>query len=86
MESYTYAPCILDNRTFVPDVKCSDDIGKKLCLESHGTCQMDQDGYYIVGGICVAFGFLSLMTYIRPLVRKLESISSDQWKLKAKVK
>jgi hypothetical protein len=47
---------------------------------------MEQDGYYIVGSFCVAFGLVSLILYIQPMVRKLESMTSAQWKLKDKSK
>jgi hypothetical protein len=86
VESFTIAPCVLSDGTFVPNLKCSDDLGKASCSTAKGKCQLDQDGYYIVCAICLAFGVTSLVFYIRPMVRKLESIPSAQWKLKSKNK
>lgn len=68
------------------NIKCSDDVGKAACATANGTCRLEQDGYYIVGSFCVAFGAVSLLLYIKPLVRKLESMTAAQWKLKSKNK
>lgn len=86
VESYTIAPCVATDKTLVPNIKCSDDVGKAACTAAQGTCQLAQDGYYIVGSFCVAFGVLSLILYIQPMVKRLEAMTPAQWKLESKNK
>ena len=52
--------------------ECVSDHGKKLCHEINGICTTEQDGYYIVSAICMAFGIVFLLAFILPTARKLQ--------------
>lgn len=52
--------------------ECVSDHGKQLCHEINGICTTEQDGYYIVSAICMAFGVVILLAFILPTARKLQ--------------
>ncbi|KAG0376084.1 hypothetical protein BGX24_008307 [Mortierella sp. AD032] len=66
------------------DFSCAADPGKTLCEDLAGECILQQDGYYFVSSICVILGVLSLVFYIAPTIRYLESLSPKKWKLDQK--
>jgi len=52
--------------------ECVSDHGKALCKDINGICVTETDGYYIVCGICLAFGVIFLVAFILPTARKLQ--------------
>jgi len=54
---------------------------KERCLNGGGTCEMTQDGYYIVNIICVLIGLTTFFMYIRPKVLHLQSLPMRAWRL-----
>ncbi|KAF9320395.1 hypothetical protein BGZ91_004743 [Linnemannia elongata] len=66
------------------DFSCATEPGKTMCQDLAGECVLQQDGYYFVSSICVLLGFLSLIFYIAPTIRYLESLSPKKWKLDQK--
>lgn len=66
------------------DVSCVSEEGKTQCKGMGGTCIIEQDGYYIAGTLCVALGALLLFMYIKPVVKHLESLSKNSWRLNQK--
>ncbi|KAF8944978.1 hypothetical protein BGZ47_003437 [Haplosporangium gracile] len=66
------------------DFSCAAEPGKTMCQDLAGDCVLQQDGYYFVSSICVLIGFLSLVFYIAPTIRYLESLSPKKWKLDQK--
>lgn len=44
---------------------------------------MIRDGYYIVNIICVIFGFVTFLMFIKPRVLKLQSLPMRAWRLSA---
>ncbi|KAI8979135.1 membrane transporter [Mycotypha africana] len=62
-------------------LSCTTEVGKDYCSQMNGTCQLEKDGYYIVGTLCVVLGFFMLVFYIKPIVRKLEQLPRKLWRL-----
>ncbi|KAI8817124.1 acetyl-coenzyme A transporter 1-domain-containing protein [Fimicolochytrium jonesii] len=64
------------------DQSCSTDTQKAACKDLGGTCVVDQDGYYVVGIICVVIGFMTLVGFIRPMIKGLYRVPDAEWRLK----
>lgn len=62
-------------------LSCSLEAGKDWCKQVNGTCQLERDGYFIVGTICVVLGLFMLLAYIKPIVKRLEKYPKKMWKL-----
>ncbi|KAK2053143.1 acetyl-CoA transporter 1 [Colletotrichum caudatum] len=60
---------------------CSLQPEKERCVAGGGTCDMVRDGYYLVNIICVIFGVVTFMLYIRPRVLHLQSLPMRAWRL-----
>ncbi|CCF35989.1 acetyl-CoA transporter 1 [Colletotrichum higginsianum] len=60
---------------------CSLQPDKERCVAGGGTCEMVRDGYYFVNIICVIFGVVTFMLYIRPRVLHLQSLPMRAWRL-----
>ncbi|KAI9482648.1 MAG: acetyl-coenzyme A transporter 1-domain-containing protein [Benjaminiella poitrasii] len=60
---------------------CSTEKGKAWCEEYKGTCQLEKDGYFIVGTLCVLLGLFMLLIYIKPMVKRLEKLPKAMWRL-----
>ncbi|KAI8274117.1 hypothetical protein K4K59_010606 [Colletotrichum sp. SAR11_240] len=60
---------------------CSLQPDKERCVKGGGTCDMVRDGYYFVNIICVIFGVVTFMLYIRPKVLHLQSLPMRAWRL-----
>ncbi|KAI3528693.1 acetyl-CoA transporter 1 [Colletotrichum paranaense] len=60
---------------------CSLQPDKEKCVNGGGTCEMVRDGYYFVNIICVVFGVVTFMLYIRPRVLHLQSLPMRAWRL-----
>ena len=66
-------PMVPLSHHFFAATECVSDHGKAACKEINGVCVTATDGYYIVTGICIAFGVLFLVGFIIPTARKLQS-------------
>ncbi len=44
-----------------------------MCSDIGGTCITERDGYFITTGLCLALGVISLVTFIIPTARRLQS-------------
>ncbi|KIK07384.1 hypothetical protein K443DRAFT_182209 [Laccaria amethystina LaAM-08-1] len=66
----------------VQATECVSDHGKQLCHEINGICTTEQDGYYIVSAICMAFGVVFLLAFILPTARKLQALPTSVWRVK----
>lgn len=66
----------------VQATECVSDHGKQLCHEINGICTTEQDGYYIVSAICMAFGVVILLAFILPTARKLQALPTSVWRVK----
>ncbi|KAF8634402.1 hypothetical protein AX15_000854 [Amanita polypyramis BW_CC] len=62
--------------------ECVSDHGKARCHEVGGMCVTERDGYYVVSGICMAFGVVFLLGYIIPTARKLQTLPTSVWRVK----
>ncbi|WQF83205.1 Putative ampG-like permease/Acetyl-coenzyme A transporter 1, MFS transporter superfamily [Colletotrichum destructivum] len=60
---------------------CSLQPDKERCVAGGGACEMVRDGYYFVNIICVIFGVVTFMLYIRPRVLHLQSLPMRAWRL-----
>lgn len=61
-----------------PASECVSDHGKSACTNIGGKCVTETDGYYVVSGICLAFGVIFLIAYIIPTARRLQGQCSSQ--------
>jgi MFS transporter, PAT family, solute carrier family 33 (acetyl-CoA transportor), member 1 len=60
--------------------ECVSDHGKAACAEQlGGECITERDGYYIVSGICLALGVLSVIFFMIPTARKLQGMCSPSF-------
>jgi len=59
----------------LPASECVSEHGKKACSDLSGECVTERDGYYWVSSICVAIGVVTLLVYIIPTARRLQSES-----------
>ncbi|KAK3330966.1 acetyl-coenzyme A transporter 1-domain-containing protein [Apodospora peruviana] len=65
----------------VSPFSCAIQADKERCLDGRGVCNMERDGYHIVNIICVAFGVVTFLMYIRPKVLQLQSLPLRAWRL-----
>jgi hypothetical protein len=66
----------------VKATECVSDHGKARCKDIGGNCVTETDGYYIVCGICFAFGIIFLIAFILPTARKLQQLPVSVWRVK----
>jgi MFS transporter, PAT family, solute carrier family 33 (acetyl-CoA transportor), member 1 len=60
---------------------CAVQADKEKCLAGGGTCEMSRDGYYIVNVMCIIFGAITFVWFIRPRVLQLQSLPLRAWRL-----
>jgi MFS transporter, PAT family, solute carrier family 33 (acetyl-CoA transportor), member 1 len=60
---------------------CALQVDKEKCLNGGGSCEMLRDGYYIVNILCVLFGAVTFVMFIRPKVLYLQSLPLRAWRL-----
>lgn len=75
----TVAPCSTD-----PSLKCMDEKSISQCKAIEGTCQYIKDGYYQVNSACLLFGFLGMLFYINPTLKRLQRLPDSAWRLSLK--
>ncbi|KAJ2894232.1 putative membrane protein [Zalerion maritima] len=54
---------------------------KERCVAGGGVCEMQRDGYYMINVLCVIFGAVTFVMYIRPKVLKLQDLPLRAWRL-----
>jgi MFS transporter, PAT family, solute carrier family 33 (acetyl-CoA transportor), member 1 len=52
--------------------ECVSEHGKATCKAIGGQCITERDGYYLVTGLCMAFGLCFFVAIIIPTARKLQ--------------
>ena len=72
----------MDNERAMIATECVSEHGKARCHELNGKCVTERDGYYIVSGICMAFGVAFLLGYIIPTARRLQTLPTSVWRVK----
>ncbi|KAI5293602.1 hypothetical protein KEM52_005388 [Ascosphaera acerosa] len=60
---------------------CSLEAEKHRCIEGGGTCQVNRDGYYVANILCVIFGLVTFVWYIKPEVMKLQRLPLRAWRV-----
>jgi MFS transporter, PAT family, solute carrier family 33 (acetyl-CoA transportor), member 1 len=60
---------------------CAAGAEKDRCLKGGGTCEILRDGYYVTNILCVIVGTLTFVSYIRPVVRRLQALPLRAWRL-----
>lgn len=60
---------------------CALQLDKERCVAGGGTCEMLRDGYYWVNIMCVVFGAVTFLWFIRPRVLKLQALPLKAWRL-----
>jgi hypothetical protein len=81
IDFFTNAPCSSPTNDGL-SIKCTDEKSRDQCKSLQGTCDYVSDGYYYVNILCVVFGIVSLVMYIRPTIRSLENLPERAWRLK----
>ena len=81
VDYFTDAPCSTDST-----LKCLDDPSKAKCKSLGGVCNYKEHGFYLVNTVCLAFGLLAMLFYIRPVLAKLQRLPDSAWRLKSKSK
>ena len=74
----------LPSRSFSPThgtalaaLECVSEHGKQSCKDLGGECVTERDGYYIVSGVCLGLGLISIIFHMIPTARKLQGASLD---------
>ncbi|KEZ39307.1 putative membrane protein [Scedosporium apiospermum] len=92
VDTFTKATCHPSDPTQLTDLKdssllitepfsCALQAEKERCIAGGGTCEVLRDGYYFVNVLCVLFGLLTFVMYIRPRVMFLQSLPMKAWRL-----
>ncbi|KAG9258653.1 acetyl-coenzyme A transporter 1-domain-containing protein [Emericellopsis atlantica] len=85
VDSFTVATCHpptdLKEAPFTAPFSCAMQADKEMCEKGGGTCEMLRDGYYTVNIMCVLFGVVTFMWYIRPKVLQLQELPLRAWRL-----
>ncbi|QLI71629.1 uncharacterized protein G6M90_00g090350 [Metarhizium brunneum] len=90
VDSFTVATCLptlnadtskLKGPVITEAFSCAVQAEKERCENGGGTCDMSRDGYYMVNMLCVAFGLVSFLWYIKPKVLHLQSLPLRAWRL-----
>ncbi|KAJ7242346.1 acetyl-coenzyme A transporter 1 [Mycena haematopus] len=83
VDVFTIATCqIADDSEYFVATECVSQAGKSLCAELEGQCLVIRDGYYIVSTFCMIFGVVFLIFYTVPTAWRLQSLSTNSWRVK----
>lgn len=85
VDFFTVASCKLPATALHAATKateCVSEHGKKMCKEAAGQCIIETDGYYIMSGLCMAFGVVFLVAFVIPSARKLQDLPPSAWRVK----
>ncbi|KAF8491293.1 acetyl-coenzyme A transporter 1-domain-containing protein [Gautieria morchelliformis] len=80
VDMFTVATCSVNDGVGLAR-ECLSESGKKACEKAGGDCVIERDGYYYVSSMCVAIGVVSLVVYIIPTARRLQSLHASKWKV-----
>ncbi|KAF8588471.1 MFS general substrate transporter [Ramaria rubella] len=81
VDVFSVATCRVKDELVLQASECVSEPGKKACELVGGNCITERDGYYYVSSICVALGVLSLVFYIIPTARRLQSLPTSKWRV-----
>ncbi|KAL2269498.1 hypothetical protein VTJ83DRAFT_1682 [Remersonia thermophila] len=85
VDALTSATCLpgpdSEKVTFAKPFSCAVQAAKEQCLASGGICEVHRDGYYVVNILCVLFGVVSFVLFIRPKVLQLQALPLRAWRL-----
>ncbi|KAK0633317.1 acetyl-coenzyme A transporter 1-domain-containing protein [Immersiella caudata] len=86
VDAFTSATCHppsnpKSTNTLTQPFSCALQPDKERCIAAGGTCDTYRDGYYLVNIVCVLFGVVSFILYIRPRVLQLQSLPLRAWRL-----
>ncbi|GBE78525.1 Uncharacterized membrane protein [Sparassis crispa] len=81
VDFFSIATCKIGHDLSVKAAECVSEHGKTSCAELGGECVTEQDGYYIVSGICLGLGLLSVISYMIPTARRLQAIPVSKWRV-----
>ncbi|KAH8834944.1 acetyl-coenzyme A transporter 1-domain-containing protein [Flagelloscypha sp. PMI_526] len=84
VDLFSVATCSLPSGSnlILETTSCASDHGKEVCKAAKGDCIYETDGYYIVSGVCMAFGVVFLIAYIIPTAKKLQALPLTAWRIK----
>ncbi|KAL1883392.1 hypothetical protein VTK73DRAFT_8959 [Phialemonium thermophilum] len=77
----TNDPSDLKGPLVIEPFSCAVQSEKERCIAGGGSCEIIRDGYYIVNIICVIFGLVAFVKFIRPKVLYLQSLPLRAWRL-----
>ncbi|PCH36092.1 MFS general substrate transporter [Wolfiporia cocos MD-104 SS10] len=81
VDMFTIAACNVQHTTLTKPIECVSQQGKAACTQSGGECVIERDGYYIISGICLALGVLSVIFHMIPTARRLQVIPAEKWRV-----
>ncbi|KAI6158740.1 acetyl-coenzyme A transporter 1-domain-containing protein [Pisolithus thermaeus] len=84
VDFFSVAHCTVkdsDTELVVRAAECVSELGKEQCSNIGGECVTEQDGYYYVSVICVAFGVFFLIGYVIPTARRLQALPIRRWRV-----
>ncbi|PWN50861.1 hypothetical protein IE53DRAFT_386828 [Violaceomyces palustris] len=85
VDLFTLSTCVRPtssvNSTFEFGRECTSDLGKAACSAASGICEIQRDGYYWTSTICVLIGLTTLILYIIPACKRLQSLPSTAWRI-----
>ncbi|RKU45394.1 hypothetical protein DL546_004521 [Coniochaeta pulveracea] len=83
VDAFTSATCRPGEKSLeTTPFSCAIQADKERCLLGGGTCEVTRDGYYFVNILCVIFGLVTFVMYIRPKVLQLQALPLRAWRLK----
>ncbi|KAL1843932.1 hypothetical protein VTJ49DRAFT_6875 [Mycothermus thermophilus] len=87
VDALTAATCLPgpnpEKVTFTDPFSCAIQADKERCFASGGVCEVHRDGYHVVNILCVLFGVVSFVLFIRPKVLQLQALPLRAWRLSA---
>jgi hypothetical protein len=83
VDAFTSATCRPGEKSLeTAPFSCAIQADKERCTLGGGTCEVTRDGYYFVNILCVVFGLVTFVMYIRPKVLQLQALPLRAWRLK----
>ena len=64
-----------------PMFSCDIESERRSCTGLGGRCVIEQDGYFVVGILCILIGTLLFVSFIRPTIQKLQSLPQKSWRV-----
>jgi MFS family permease len=83
VDAFTSATCHPGEKSLeTTPFSCAVQADKERCTLGGGTCEVTRDGYFFVNVLCVVFGVITFVMYIRPKVLQLQALPLRAWRLK----